>query len=723
MKTADQKYRAFLELTAAIASKQDSDSVFHAAVQVLRSLMEFNYVAAVTPDRDKDTFQIRVMELDRPNAVLAQYMEVPHEGSLAGWVYDHRRLKWIADVETSSEFPSSLPVLNRAGLKCICAAPMIVRDEVIGILSIACTRRVAYEPDDLAFFEEVAHFVAVAYDNALSYEKMKRLSLQLKQDNENLQEKIRLEQQHQVVLRLSTAIMSHLNKADLFRSLFRALYDYVSFDVASVGLVDEARHTTRLYLVVSSDSPRSIDLGKVHHPPAGEDDFSVFEPQLEFPIERDSLAQHLIQRKDILCVGDIRSAKPWKPVTEIFLKEGLLSFITIPVVIHGKVLGGFTLSSRQTHHFDDVDRAFLKQVANQVAIALRNAAAFEEIEELKDQLKNENIYLQEEIRTEQNFDEVVGDSRALRRVLTSVERVARTDSTVLITGETGTGKELIARAIHTRSPRKDRAFVKVSCAAIPLGLIESELFGHEKGAFTGAIARTSGRFELADGGSVFLDEIGEIPKEVQVKLLRVLQEREFERVGGDRSLKVDVRVIAATNRDLEAMVRSGDFRQDLFFRLNIFPLHLPPLRERREDIPPLVHYFLHKHSLRMNKELRKISTRTMEAFRNYDWPGNIRELENVIERGVILCEGDTLELKYVAAALEPDELVAVRGRTLEEFEREHILQTLKETHGVIGGAHGAAARLGMNRTTLNSRLQKLGIRRVSRSSEFKYPMQ
>ena len=714
----DQKYGAFLEMATAIASKLDPDGVFHSTVSSLRRVVEFDYAAVLIPNPEKGTFLIQLLEINEPNPVLMQYMEVPHQGSLVGWVSDHRKALLIPDFERETRFELSLSRLLAGGLRSGCAVPLIVRDRVVGVLSVASQRVNAFSQEEQAFFEEVAQIVAVAYDNATNYEKLKRLTRRLEEDNFALQEKVRLEEQHQLVLEINNAITSNLNREDLFRSLYRSLHRYISFDAASTVLLDEVQRLVRVFMVVSSVEPRHLKLGGVHHPPTEGDDFNVFEPDLVLPFAEDSLGHEMLKTRDIIVVGDLRTGRQFQPVTEMFLKEGFLSFISVPLISSDRVLGGTTLTSREAHHFDNADGKFLKQVAKQVAIALQNVLAYEEIIQLKNQLKEENVYLQEEIRTEQNFDEVVGQSRQLKKVLKAVERVARTSSTVLITGETGTGKELIARAIHNLSRRKEHAFVKVNCAAIPVGLIESELFGHEKGAFTGALTRQSGRFELADGGSVFLDEVGEMPREVQVKLLRILQEQEFERVGGTRTIKVDVRVIAATNRDLEAMVRDGEFRQDLYYRLNIFPLHLPPLRERRDDILPLVHFFVHKHSLRLNKAIKSIATRTLDALQQYDWPGNIRELENVIERGVILCEGETLELRYVAAALSTREGDLSRARTMEEMEREHILRTLEETHGLIGGPHGAAARLGMNRTTLNSRMHKLGIRRVGRYSQF-----
>jgi formate hydrogenlyase transcriptional activator len=367
------------------------------------------------------------------------------------------------------------------------------------------------------------------------------------------------------------------------------------------------------------------------------------------------------------------------------------------------------LGSIADHAFSSQDIGFLKQVAAHIAIALDNARAYREIAELTDKLRKEKLYLQDEIRSVLNFEEIVGDSSALRRVLSQVNTVAPLDSTVLILGETGTGKELIARAIHRMSSRKDASFIKLNCAAIPTGLLESELFGHEKGAFTGAISSKIGRLELADKGTLFLDEVGDIPLELQPKLLRVLQDQEFERLGGVRTIRVSIRLIAATNRDLAKSVGAREFRSDLYYRLNVFPVHMPPLRERGKDIQLLVRYFVEKFARRMNKQIETIPAETMDALARWEWPGNVRELENFIERSVILSEGSILRvpLSELRAVYEG----ASHDLTLEGLEREHILRVLRETGGVIAGLRGAAVRLGMKRTTLQSRMLKMGISR------------
>jgi len=391
------------------------------------------------------------------------------------------------------------------------------------------------------------------------------------------------------------------------------------------------------------------------------------------------------------------------------------------LISRNRAIGTLVLARLRDDAFSQADIEFLSQIANQVALAVENALAFREIRDLKEQLSKEKLYLEDEIRTEMNFAQIIGNSASLRKSLKRVETVAPTDSTVLIYGETGTGKELIARAIHDLSPRRSKPFVKLNCAAIPTGLLESELFGHEKGAFTGAIAQRIGRFEVANGGTIFLDEIGEIPLELQTKLLRVLQEREFERLGSSRTIRTDARLIAATNRDLEAMVGEQKFRSDLFFRLDVFPVHVPSLRERDGDIPLLVRHFTQQFSTRMKKAVETIPSAAMDALCRYHWPGNIRELQNVIERAVIISTGpalsvDVADLKFPKTSHPEERLVAAKSESngalhsvLEETERQQILQALKQSNWVVAGPHGAAARLGMNRSTLQVRIRKLGV--------------
>jgi formate hydrogenlyase transcriptional activator len=417
------------------------------------------------------------------------------------------------------------------------------------------------------------------------------------------------------------------------------------------------------------------------------------------------------QKPAIFTEQDLRQLSSDSKVCERLLHEGVKSLCCVPLLSHNRALGALNVGRRREDSFAQDEIDLLSQVAQQVAIAVENALAYRQIAELKDKLAEEKLYLEDEIRTEYNFEEIVGDSPALKRVLKQLEIVAPTDSTVLIQGETGTGKELIARALHNLSGRRERTFVKLNCAAIPTGLLESELFGHEKGAFTGAIAQKLGRFELANGGTIFLDEVGEIPLELQSKLLRVLQEQEFERLGSTRTIRVNVRLVAATNRDLSQLVAEKQYRSDLYYRLNVFPILVPPLRERPADIPVLVRYFAQKYASRMNKRIESIPSEAMNVLSQYSWPGNVRELENFIERAVILSQGAQLQVPVAELKITKGSTPSSGLATLEMAEREHIERALREAKWIIGGPSGAAARLGMKRTTLQSKMQKLGITR------------
>jgi formate hydrogenlyase transcriptional activator len=414
-----------------------------------------------------------------------------------------------------------------------------------------------------------------------------------------------------------------------------------------------------------------------------------------------------------LIVSNVAEESRWPHFPERAKPFGVNSSCYLPLTTARRRLGALVFASKQAGAYDTADMDFLVQVANQVAVAVENALAFDEIEALRDKLHQEKVYLEEEVRTEHNFGEIVGESAALRHVLKQVEAVAPTDATVLILGETGTGKELIARALHDLSPRRERTFVKLNCAAIPTGLLESELFGHEKGAFTSAIAQKIGRFELAHRGTLFLDEVGDIPPELQPKLLRALQEQQFERLGSTRTVRVDVRLVAATNHDLGQMVGDGRFRSDLYYRLNVFPVVMPPLRQRSEDIPRLVRHFTQRFARRMGRRIESIPTPVMDALVRYAWPGNVREMQNIIERAVILSPGPSLRVPLSDLQSEATQAQVPAGEpvTLADAEPEHILGALRETGWVLAGPKGAAAHLGMKRSTLQKKMKKLGISR------------
>jgi formate hydrogenlyase transcriptional activator len=499
-----------------------------------------------------------------------------------------------------------------------------------------------------------------------------------------------LAERYQALLEVAQAISAQRDLDQLFRDLAHLLPRVVQVNYVDLSLHDPIKKVMRLH-TIQANVPADLVGGH------------------EVPID-DCPAGSVWQQQRPLIVPKLTEERRWSKVIGQMREDGTESFCFVPLTTARGRLGAMGFLSLQKEAYSDSDVEFLQQVAQQVAVAVENALAFQQIAELKDKLAKEKLYLEEELRIEHGFDDIIGDSHALMNVLKQVEVVAPTDSTVLIQGETGTGKELIARAIHRLSGRSERTFVKLNCAAIPTGLLESELFGHERGAFTGAISQKAGRFELADKGSIFLDEVGEIPLELQSKLLRVLQEQEFERLGSTKTIRVNVRLIAATNRDLKESVEQKQFRSDLYYRLNVFPVTLPPLRERREDIPILVRYFTQHYAVRMKKNIQTVPAKTLEVLSRYAWPGNIRELENLVERSVILTQGSDLQVP-MSELRANDRPAPTAISTLEEAEREQILRALGEAKWVIGGSSGAAARLGVKRTTLQSKMQKFGITR------------
>lgn len=493
-----------------------------------------------------------------------------------------------------------------------------------------------------------------------------------------------------LLLEMTNVLVSNLDIRELLSAIRSTLGQVMPHEYGSLALHEAGSEVLRL-----------IPLD----PPCGDAD--LVDSSMIMPIEG-SPEGWVFTCGEPLVLHDLADSRFSKNVTGSMIKTGMRSACFVPLPGRERTMGTLNVARRGEAAFSPRDVGLLGQVANQVAIALDNALAFRRIAELKDKLASEKLYLQAKLQTEYGFDEIVGESPTLRRILKQVETVAPTDATTLILGETGTGKELLARAIHNLSPRHDHMFVKFNCAAIPTGLLESELFGHEKGAFTGASAQRLGRLDLAHQGTLFLDEVGDIPLELQPKLLRALQEKEFERLGSTRTIPVDVRLIAATNRDLSKMVRAGEFRSDLYYRLKVFPIVVPSLRERREDVPLLARYFVQKHALRMNKRIETIPPEVMEALVKWEWPGNVRELGNFLERAVILTRGSILHVPL--SELKIADEVLPHG-TLKSVERDHILQALRETRGVIGGPHGAASRLGLNRSTLNSKMRKLNISR------------
>jgi len=496
-----------------------------------------------------------------------------------------------------------------------------------------------------------------------------------------------------VMLQLSNALMTNMEIGKLLGAISASIHEVVPHDLAAVALFDASAGDLAVQFL-------------------GPEEPGIFLNDGHTPIDG-TISGRVYRSGEPVLLQRLADASYASETTKSLAQLGMQSGCWVPLLHHGNAIGTLGVLSRLEGGFKQEDANILVRIGVQVAMAMDNALAFRRMSELRDKLRQEKKYLEQEISLEHHFEDIVGESAGLKYVLKQIETVAPTTATVLIQGETGTGKELLARAIHRLSPRKDSTFIKLNCAAIPSGLVESELFGHEKGAFTGAIARKIGRLELAHEGTLFLDEVGELPLDLQPKLLRALQEREIERIGGTRAIPVNVRLIAATNRDLATMVQEKQFRSDLYYRLRVFPVFSPPLREREADIPVLVRHFVDTHSRRMGKVIETIPEATMKAFVRWPWPGNIRELENFLERAVILTRGPVLyaplaELEMAETSPASQE---TERPTLEAAEREHILRVLRETGGQIGGDDGAAARLGLKRTTLNSKLKKLGIER------------
>ncbi len=518
-----------------------------------------------------------------------------------------------------------------------------------------------------------------------SIDEMERLQQELREERDRLR----------LMLDVNNLLVSRLDYPELLQALSVSLQRVVRHDSASVALFDRASGQLKLQALKYTDAP------------------DVFEPDIVLTL--DGSAAGITYQTTIARVFRKEDLDSFSRDQPPLLPPTLQSLCCVPLVTRRGCLGTLNVASVDPDAFPSRELDLLKQISSQIAIAVENALAYQQVSDIKDQLIEEKHYLEAEMRLEHDFEGIVGASSALKRVFQAVETVAPTDATVLIRGETGTGKEMLARAIHNLSPRHNRTMVRLNVAALPVPLIESELFGYEKGAFTGAVTSRTGRLELANHGTLFLDEVGDMPLEVQPKLLRVLQEREFERLGSTRTQRIDVRLIAATNRNLEAMVADGLFRRDLYYRLNVFPLHVPPLRERPDDIPALVRYFVNRFSRRFGRRVTVIPEATMDALRNSVWSGNIRELEHVIERSVILSAGAELNVPLSAlepVAADPKRAQAARGQ-LRQAERQAILDALRATGGVVSGPGGAAAKLGVKRTTLQSKMRKLGIFRPS----------
>lgn len=670
------RYEALLRAASSIATCNDCQDARSELSRQLREVISFDYLHVVSVDAETQLPDWQLLEVKgRSLAPLVQLGG--QEESPIAWVYHTQEPIIANDWNAEERFAEHKQFLRDHGIAASCTLPLVRGQRVLGVVTVGSSQAYAYPEDELRFLELLADQIALAIDAAVNL-----------YTSNQAQERLKL------ILELTNQVVSNLEFDELLQAISRSVRRVMHCDAAAIMLPDPEGKQLHVHTLDYPDSKGFFVEGALV-PIEGTMPGETFKTGKPFVINR----------------LDSADVSP-----EMYAKasgEGMNSFCDIGLISHDRLLGVLALAKRPENGFDEEEVRFVTQVAHQVAIAMENALTYREIAELRDKLAQEKLYLEDEIRGEMDFEGIVGQSSALRNVLRLVETVAPSDSTVLLLGETGTGKELIARAIHDRSRRKDRTFVKLNCAAIPTGLLESELFGHERGAFTGAISQKVGRLELADQGTLFLDEVGDVPLEIQPKLLRALQEREFERLGSTRTKRVDLRLVAATNRDLDQMIENGEFRRDLYYRLNVFPIRIPPLRERPEDIPLLVRYFAQKYGRRMEKQIESVPAATLKKLSTWHWPGNIRELENFVERAVILTRGTALEVPV--AELKRMGTAAPMLRPQESNEREEILRVLKDTNGRVAGPHGAATRMGIKRTTLISRMKKLGIdpRRVS----------
>jgi formate hydrogenlyase transcriptional activator len=672
--TLAPQFESLIRLAEAIRCHPNQKDLFQLLADELRQVVPFDAICQVDHAGNKINWHFSEV----CDSKISGISDIPREETIGWWV-DRTQQSVVLRVDSEEKrFRTTIEALHRLGLRSLCAVPLSTAHSQLGSLVFGSQFADAYSPAEVRFLTLVAAQIALAMDDALAQQRLKLL------------------------LDMTNGVVSKLDLRELLREVSASVRRLMQCEGVGVTLSDPDTGQLRVYAFDKSERKGIVHEG------------------MSVSTEGSATLVRAFQTSRPICIAEVDST-----ADPLAAGEGVKSMCHLPLIGRERVLGVLSLARDRESAFDEQDTGFLGQVANQITLAVENAIAYGEIASLKDKLAQEVVYLQDEIRTELKFEEIVGNSDVLRRVLVELETVAPTDSTVLIYGETGTGKELIARAIHNLSSRNSNAFVKLNCAAIPTGLLESELFGHEKGAFTGAIAQRVGRFELANRGTVFLDEVGEIPLELQPKLLRVLQEREFERLGSTRTLRTDARLIAATNRDLTALVEEQKFRSDLYYRLNVFPVRVPPLRERREDIPLLVRHFAQQFSRRMNRSIETIPSETMNALVRYDWPGNIRELQNVIERAVIVSNGPVLkvpldDLRTRVASTEPlngggvsEDAGTMRG-VLDDAERKQILAALKQSQWVVAGPKGAAALLGMKRSTLQAHMQRLGIR-VSRT--------
>ena len=685
MRSAEDRYRTLLNAPSAVADQPTIQAVLHSLRDVLSSTCDIHGAHLYVLDGGGESLHMLGFDREADAPPIKTGTKISFIGA-AAQVIEEQKPVFLPDVSQEMlKHPELAPFAPQSVGRSTYVFPVSTSQQRYGILVVTKERGQEFIPEDVELLRSVASHVAVALECALARDNAELYQRQLVKERDRLR----------LLLEINNHIVSKLDINELFRSASASLRTYFRNDFTGFWLIDKQSNQLECVLL---DFPSGKGLLT-----------AVLKSELT-DTDHEKLRAHV---PELLSAEEIERLPA--AIVEKLKAECIASMATAPMVTAGGPLGLITMGSRQPNNFGQQDLDLLAQISTQIALAVDNAIAHGRVTEARDRLEDERLYLESEIRSEYNFEAIVGKSAALRKVLDQIAIVAPTQSTALLHGETGTGKELFARAIHNLSPRRERTFVRLNCAAIPSGLVESELFGHEKGAFTGALMQKKGRFELADHGTLFLDEIGDISLELQPKLLRALQEHEFERLGSTKTIHVDVRLIAATHRDLQGMIRTNQFREDLFYRLNVCPIEIPPLRERREDIPLLVHYFVLRHSRQMQKRVKSVPKQAMEALVNADWPGNIRQLENFIERCMIFTQGD--ELNVLRAELKKPSVRSAASATpsFEQAERQAIIDALIAASGRIAGKGGAAERLGLKRTTLQNKMQKLNISRAEYS--------